>query len=234
MANIEYLTKFVDRLESTVKNELKMQGNTRYDIFTVTEVASPPSRLARFDTFLTDTPRYLDSLIPSRSGINVNCLSVSTLTPNIWSFGKLVETNPPLDFQPYNLNPEALLKPSVKYVDELDLECAYYRQHSLKVNEVLNWISDSMTSRGEVDTWSGNDLKIEPLSQPMSRVMGEVEFNNTAIAFSRSMYTHTKSLSDAVTKINTWLNGSLILGGLSELVTEFIVGGNISDTVIEN
>ena len=199
----------------------------------IDELPTSPDRLANYTTFTTDAPIFIDALAPFIAQVNSNLVKISTYKPNKWNMGGVVETNIFPTFTTYSATPDALPKPSVQYVSAIDQEWAYFKTYSQDVNNYLSWFENILIERGSVNSWS-TSLNILPLSNPMTRVMGGVEFNRKATALSQSMRDHTKSVHQNKQQMDNWFNTTMDMGYITDAVTTTIDCGNITDTTISN
>lgn len=199
----------------------------------IDELPTAPDRLTNYTTFTTDAPIFIDALTPFITQLNTNLNTVSDLKPNRWNMGNIIDTNsfPPMIV--YTSNPEASPKPSVEYISTIDQEYAYFKKYSQAINSYLMWFESLSTDRGEVDFWT-TSLDISPLSEPMTRVMGEVDFNNRAIALSQSLREHTTSIKQVQQQADSLFNAIQDMGDIADTAITTIDCGEITDTTITN
>lgn len=197
------------------------------------ELPTAPSRLTTYTTFTTDAPIFIDALTPFVAQVNSNLMEIATYKPNKWNMGKVVETNIFPTFTPYSATPDALPKPSVQYVSAIDQEWAYFKTYSQGVNDYLSWFENILIERGSVNSWS-TSLNILPLSNPMTRVMGGVEFNTKSINLSESLRNHTLSLQQVKDEADSYFNAVIDMGLVTEGVDKVYDFGLITDTTITN
>ena len=199
----------------------------------IDELPTAPNRLTKYTTFNTDAPIFIDALTPFITQLNTNLNTVSDLKPNRWNMGNIIDTNrfPPMIV--YTSNPEASPKPSVEYSSTIDQEYAYFKKYSQDINSYLMWFESLSTDRGEVDFWT-TSLDISPLSEPMTRVMGEGEFNNRAIALSQSLREHTTSIQQVQQQADSLFNSIQDMGDITDTAITTIDCGEITDTTITN
>ena len=199
----------------------------------IDELPTAPNRLTKYTTFNTDAPIFIDALTPFITQLNTNLNTVSGLKPNRWNMGNIIDTNsfPPMIV--YTSNPEASPKPSVEYISTIDQEYAYFKKYSQDINSYLMWFESLSTDRGEVDFWT-TSLDISPLSEPMTRVMGEVDFNNRAIALSQSLREHTTSIQQVQQQADSLFNAIQDMGDIADTAITTIDCGEITDTTITN
>ena len=199
----------------------------------IDELPTAPNRLTKYTTFNTDAPIFIDALTPFITQLNTNLNTVSDLKPNRWNMGNIIDTNsfPPMIV--YTSNPEASPKPSVEYISTIDQEYAYFKKYSQDINSYLMWFESLSTDRGEVDFWT-TSLDISPLSEPMTRVMGEVDFNNRAIALSQSLREHTTSIQQVQQQADSLFNAIQDMGDIADTAITTIDCGEITDTTITN
>ena len=199
----------------------------------IDELPTAPNRLTKYTTFNTDAPIFIDALTPFITQLNTNLNTVSDLKPNRWNMGNIIDTNsfPPMIV--YTSNPEASPKPSVEYISTIDQEYAYFKKYSQDINSYLIWFESLSTDRGEVDFWT-TSLDISPLSEPMTRVMGEVDFNNRAIALSQSLREHTTSIQQVQQQADSLFNAIQDMGDIADTAITTIDCGEITDTTITN
>ena len=199
----------------------------------IDELPTAPNRLTKYTTFNTDAPIFIDALTPFITQLNTNLNTVSDLKPNRWNMGNIIDTNsfPPMIV--YTSNPEASPKPSVEYISTIDQEYAYFKKYSQDINSYLMWFESLSTDRGEVDFWT-TPLDISPLSEPMTRVMGEVDFNNRAIALSQSLREHTTSIQQVQQQADSLFNAIQDMGDIADTAITTIDCGEITDTTITN
>ena len=199
----------------------------------IDELPTAPNRLTKYTTFNTDAPIFIDALTPFITQLNTNLNTVSDLKPNRWNMGNIIDTNsfPPMIV--YTSNPEASPKPSVQYVSAIDQEWAYFKTYSQGVNDYLSWFENILIERGSVNSWS-TSLNILPLSNPMTRVMGGVEFNTKSINLSESLRNHTLSLQQVKDEADGHFNAVIDMGYITDASTTTIDCGEITDTTITN
>lgn len=199
----------------------------------IDELPTAPNRLTKYTTFNTDAPIFIDALTPFITQLNTNLNTVSDLKPNRWNMGNIIDTNsfPPMIV--YTSNPEVSPKPSVEYISTIDQEYAYFKKYSQDINSYLMWFESLSTDRGEVDFWT-TSLDISPLSEPMTRVMGEVDFNNRAIALSQSLREHTTSIQQVQQQVDSLFNAIQDMGDIADTAITTIDCGEITDTTITN
>ena len=199
----------------------------------IDELPTAPDRLTTYTTFTTDAPIFIDALTPFVAQVNSNLVEIATYKPNKWNFGKLVDTNifPPLT--PYSATPESNPKPSVLYVSSIDQEYAYFKEYSQAINNYLLWFENILTERGSVNSWS-TSLNILPLSEPMTRVMGGVDFNTKSINLSESLRNHTLSLQQVKDEADSYFNAVIDMGLVTDVVDKVYDFGLITDTTITN
>ncbi len=199
----------------------------------IDELPTAPNRLTKYTTFNTDAPIFIDALTPFITQLNTNLNTVSDLKPNRWNMGNIIDTNsfPPMIV--YTSNPEASPKPSVEYISTIDQEYAYFKKYSQDINSYLMWFESLSTDRGEVNFWT-TSLDISPLSEPMTRVMGEGDFNNRAIALSQSLREHTTSIQQVQQQADSLFNTIQDMGDIADTAITTIDCGEITDTTITN
>ena len=199
----------------------------------VDELPTAPDRLTSYTTFTTDAPIFIDALTHFVAQVNSNLVEISTYKPNKWDMGEVVEANVFPNFTPYSATPDVLPKPSVQYVSAIDQEWAYFKTYSQGVNDYLSWFENILIERGSVDSWS-TSLNILPLSNPMTRVMGGVEFNTKSINLSESLRNHTLSLQQVKDEADGHFNAVIDMGLVTEGVDKVYDFGLITDTTITN
>ena len=199
----------------------------------IDELPTAPDRLTTYTTFTTDAPIFIDALTPFIAQVNSNLMEIATYKPNKWDMGGVVETNIFPTFTTYSATPDALPKPSVQYVSAIDQEWAYFKTYSQGVNDYLSWFENILTERGSVNSWS-TSLNILPLSSPMTRVMGGVEFNTKSINLSESLRNHTLSLQQVKDEADSYFNAVINMGLVTDEVDKVYDFGLITDTTITN
>ena len=199
----------------------------------VDELPTAPDRLTSYTTFTTDAPIFIDALAPFIAQVNSNLAEIATYKPNKWDMGEVVEANVFPTFTPYSATPDVLPKPSVQYVSAIDQEWAYFKTYSQGVNDYLSWFENILIERGSVNSWS-TSLNILPLSEPMTRVMGGVEFNTKSINLSESLRNHTLSLQQVKDEADSHFNAVIDMGLVTEGVDKVYDFGLITDTTITN
>ena len=199
----------------------------------VDELPTAPDRLTSYTTFTTDAPIFIDALAPFIAQVNSNLVEISTYKPNKWDMGGVVETNIFPTFTTYSATHDALPKPSVQYVSAIDQEWAYFKTYSQGVNDYLSWFENILIERGSVNSWS-TSLNILPLSEPMTRVMGGVEFNTKSINLSESLRNHTLSLQQVKDEADSYFNAVIDMGLVTDEVDKVYDFGLITDTTITN
>lgn len=197
------------------------------------ELPTAPDRLTNYTTFTTDAPIFIDALTPFVAQVNSNLMEIATYKPNKWDMGKVVETNVFPTFAPYSATPDTLPKPSVQYVSAIAQEWAYFKTYSQGVNDYLSWFENILIERGSVNSWS-TSLNILPLSEPMTRVMGGVEFNTKSINLSESLRNHTLSLQQVKDEADSYFNAVIDMGLVTDVVDKVYDFGLITDTTITN
>lgn len=199
----------------------------------VDELPTAPDRLTSYTTFTTDAPIFIDALTPFIAQVNSNLAEIATYKPNKWDMGEVVEANVFPTFTPYSATPDVLPKPSVQYVSAIDQEWAYFKTYSQGVNDYLSWFENILIERGSVNSWS-TSLNILPLSEPMTRVMGGVEFNTKSINLSESLRNHTLSLQQVKDEADSYFNAVIDMGLVTDEVEKVYDFGLITDTTITN
>ena len=199
----------------------------------IDELPTAPDRLTSYTTFTTDAPIFIDALAPFIAQVNSNLAEIATYKPNKWDMGKVVETNIFPTFTTYSATPDALPKPSVQYVSAIDQEWAYFKTYSQGVNDYLSWFENILIERGSVNSWS-TSLNILPLSEPMTRVMGGVEFNTKSVNLSESLRNHTLSLQQVKDEADSYFNAVIDMGLVTGQVDKVYDFGLITDTTITN
>ena len=199
----------------------------------IDELPTAPDRLTSYTTFTTDAPIFIDALAPFIAQVNSNLAEIATYKPNKWDMGEVVEANVFPTFTPYSATPDVLPKPSVQYVSAIDQEWAYFKTYSQGVNDYLSWFENILIERGSVDSWS-TSLNIPPLSDPMTRVMGGVEFNTKSVNLSESLRNHTLSLQQVKDEADSHFNAVIDMGLVTEGVGKVYDFGLITDTTITN
>ena len=199
----------------------------------IDELPTAPDRLTSYTTFTTDAPIFIDALTPFIAQVNSNLAEIATYKPNKWDMGKVVETNIFPTFTPYSATPDALPKPSVQYVSAIDQEWAYFKTYSQGINDYLSWFENILIERGSVNSWS-TSLNILPLSEPMTRVMGGVEFNTKSVNLSESLRNHTLSLQQVKDEADSYFNAVIDMGLVTGQVDKVYDFGLITDTTITN
>ena len=199
----------------------------------IDELPTAPDRLTTYTTFTTDAPIFIDALTPFVAQVNSNLMEIATYKPNKWNMGEVVETNVFPTFTPYSATPDVLPKPSVQYVSAIDQEWAYFKTYSQGVNDYLSWFENILIERGSVNSWS-TSLNLLPLSDPMTRVMGGVEFNTKSINLSESLRNHTLSLQQVKDEADSYFNAVIDMGLVTDVVDKVYDFGLITDTTITN
>lgn len=199
----------------------------------IDDLPTAPDRLTNSTTFTTDAPIFIDALAPFIAQVNSNLVEIATYKPNKWNMGEVVETNIFPTFTPYSATPDVLPKPSVQYVSAIDQEWAYFKTYSQGVNDYLSWFENILIERGSVNSWS-TSLNILPLSEPMTRVMGGVEFNTKSINLSESLRNHTLSLQQVTDEADSHFNAVINMGLVTDGVDKVYDFGLITDTTITN
>ena len=199
----------------------------------VDELPTAPDRLTSYTTFTTDVPIFIDALAPFIAQVNSNLAEIAAYKPNKWDMGGVVEANVFPTFTPYSATPDVLPKPSVQYVSAIDQEWAYFKTYSQGVNDYLSWFENILIERGSVNSWS-TSLNILPLSEPMTRVMGGVEFNTKSINLSESLRNHTLSLQQVKDEADSHFNAVINMGLVTDEVDKVYDFGLITDTTITN
>lgn len=199
----------------------------------IDKLPTAPDRLTNYTTFTTDAPIFIDALTPFVAQVNSNLEEIAAYKPNKWSMGEVVETNIFPTFTTYSATPDVLPKPSVQYVSAIDQEWAYFKTYSQGVNDYLSWFENILTERGSVNSWS-TSLNILPLSNPMTRVMGGVEFNTKSINLSESLRNHTLSLQQVKDEADSHFNAVIDMGLVTDAVDKVYDFGLITDTTITN
>ena len=199
----------------------------------IDELPTAPDRLTTYTTFTTDAPIFIDALTPFIAQVNSNLVEIVTYKPNKWDMGEVVEANVFPTFPPYSTTPDVLPKPSVQYVSAIDQEWAYFKTYSQGVNDYLSWFENILIERGSVNSWS-TSLNILPLSEPMTRVMGGVEFNTKSINLSESLRNHTLSLQQVKDEADSHFNVVIDMGLVTDVVDKVYDFGLITDTTITN
>ena len=199
----------------------------------IDELPTAPDRLTTYTTFTTDAPIFIDALTPFVAQVNSNLMEIATYKPNKWDMGGVVETNVFPTFTPYSATLDVLPKPSVQYVSAIDQEWAYFKTYSQGVNDYLSWFENILIERGSVNSWS-TSLNILPLSDPMTRVMGGVEFNTKSINLSESLRNHTLSLQQVKDEADSYFNAVIDMGLVTDVVDKVYDFGLITDTTITN
>ena len=199
----------------------------------VDELPTALDRLTSYTTFTTDAPIFIDALAPFIAQVNSNLAEIATYKPNKWDMGEVVEANVFPTFTPYSATPDVLPKPSVQYVSAINQEWAYFKTYSQGVNDYLSWFENILIERGSVNSWS-TSLNILPLSEPMTRVMGSVEFNMKSINLSESLRNHTLSLQQVKDEADSHFNAVINMGLVTDEVDKVYDFGFITDTTITN
>lgn len=199
----------------------------------IDELPTAPNRLTKYTTFNTDAPIFIDALAPFITQLNTNLNTVSDLKPNRWNMGNIIDTNSFPAMIVYTSNPEVSPKPSVEYISTIDQEYAYFKKYSQDINSYFMWFESLSTDRGEVDFWT-TSLDISPLSEPMTRAMGEEDFNNRAIALSQSLREHTTSIQQVQQQADSLFNAIQDMGDIADTAITTIDCGEITDTTITN
>ena len=199
----------------------------------IDELPTAPNRLTKYTTFNTDAPIFVDALAPFITQLNTNLNTVSDLKPNRWNMGNIIDTSSFPPMVAYTSNPEVSPKPSVEYISTIDQEYAYFKKYSQDINSYLMWFESLSTDRGEVDFWT-TSLDISPLSEPMTRVMGEADFNNRAIALSQSLREHTTSIQQVQQQADYLFNAIQDMGDIADTAITTIDCGEITDATITN
>lgn len=199
----------------------------------IDELPTAPDRLTNYTTFTTDAPIFIDALTPFIAQVNSNLVEIATYKPNKWDMGGVVETNVFPTFTTYSATPDVLPKPSVQYVSAIDQEWVYFKTYSQGVNDYLSWFENILVERGSVNSWS-TSLNILPLSEPMTRVMGGVEFNTKSINLSESLRNHTLSLQQVKDEADSYFNAVIDMGLVTDEVDKVYDFGLITDTTITN
>ena len=227
------ITDATNVLEALVRG-LSLGGNPpSISISLVDELPVAPNRLTNYNTFIVDSPVFIDALLPFTQQVNLATTTLSIIKPNKWSMGEVVETNVFPTFTTYSATPDVLPKPSVQYVSAIDQELAYFKTYSQGVNDYLSWFENILIERGSVNSWS-TSLNILPLSEPMTRVMGSAEFNTKSINLSESLRNHTLSLQQVKDEADGYFNSTISLGLITGSVDKTYNFGLITDTTITN
>lgn len=200
----------------------------------VDELPTAPNRLTNYGTFIVDSPVFIDALLPFTQQVNLSASTLLLIKPNRWNMGDIVDTNTFPIFTPYTGNPNSLPKPSVQYVSATDGEYGYFKEYSQSVNILMGWFDNMREQRGTIDVWNLPSINVKPLATPMSREMGETEFNSKAVSLSQSMREHTASVIQAKLQMDVWFNTTLDMGYVTDPVTDTFDMGYITDTVISN
>lgn len=198
------------------------------------ELPVAPNRLTNYSTFIVDSLVFIDALLPFTQQVNLASTTLSLNKPNRWNMGNIIETKIFPTFAPYTGNPDSQVKPSVQYVSAIDNEYEYFKNYSVKANAVLGWFDNIQTERGSVGLSNIPTIDIKPLSSPMTRGMGEAEFNSKATTLSQSMRDHTDSVLQNKQQMDNWFNTTMDMESITDAVTTTIDCGNITDTVISN
>ena len=227
------ITDATNVLEALVLG-LSLGGNPpSINIPIIDELPIAPNRLTNSNTFIVDSPVFIDALFPFTQQVNLATTALSLIKPNKWDMGGVVETNVFPTFTPYSATPDVLPKPSVQYVSAIDQEWAYFKTYSQGVNDYLSWFENILIERGSVNSWS-TSLNILPLSTPMTRVMGGVEFNTKSINLSESLRNHTLSLQQVKDEADSHFNAVINMGLVTNAVDKVYDFGLITDTTITN
>ena len=228
------ITDATNVLEALVRG-LSLGGNPpSINIPLVDELPVAPNRLTNYSTFIVDSPVFIDALLPFTQQVNLASTTVSFIKPNKWNMGYIVEESIFPTFTPYASNPDLQVKPSVQYVSAIDSEYEYFKNYSVKVDDVLGWFDNIQIERGSVDVWNLPTINIKPLSSPMTRDMGETEFNSKATSLSQSMRDHTENVLQNKQQMDNWFNTTMDMGYITDPVTNVFDMGDITDTVISN
>ena len=227
------ITDATNVLEALVRG-LSLGGNPpSVSISLVDELPVAPNRLTNYNTFIVDSPIFIDALLPFIQQVNLATTTLSLIKPNKWDMGGVIETNIFPTFTPYSATPDVLPKPSVQYVSAIDQELAYFKTYSQGVNDYLSWFENILIERGSVNSWS-TSLNILPLSNPMTRVMGGAEFNTKSTNLSESLRNHTLSLQQVKDEADSYFNAVIDMGLVTDGVDKVYDFGLITDTTITN
>ncbi len=231
--NAGKLIQLTNTLEGYVR---RLAGGTALpsSLIHIDELPPPPNRLTNHSTFHVDSLVFIDALYPFKTILNTDLIIMTWTKPNRWNLGDIVETNIFPEFTQYTGNPSSIPKPSVQYISSIDTEYEYLRGYSRVVNDVLQWFDKIQTERGSVDVWNLPTLDIKPLPSPMTRIMGETEFNSKSVALSKSMRDHTASILQVKQQMDNWFNTTMDMGYITDAVTTTIDCGNITDATISN
>ena len=231
--NTGQLIQLTNTLEGYVR---RLAGGTALpsSLIHIDELPTAPNRLTSYSTFNIDSLVFIDALYPFITILNVDLTMLTGTKPNRWNLGNIVETNIFPEFTPYTGNPLSHPKPSVQYVSSIDKEYGYLKGYSQAVNDVLQWFDNIHQERGEVDNSNIPDVDIKPLSSPISRIMGETEFNSKATTLSQSMRDHTVSVHQNKQQMDNWFNTTMDMGYITDAVTTTTDCGDIIDEVISN
>lgn len=231
--NAVKLVQLTNTLEGYVR---RLAGGTALpsSLIHIDELPPSPNRLTNYLTFHVDSLVFIDALYPFKTVLNTDLTILAGTKPNRWNLGDIVETNIFPEFTQCKGNPSSIPKPSVQYISSIDAEYQYLRGYSQVANEVLQWFDKIQTERGSVDEWNLPTINIKPISSPMTRTMGETEFNSKSVTLSKSMRDHTESVIQNKQQMDNWFNTTVDMGYITDVVTTTTDCGDIIDEVISN
>ena len=199
---------------------------------TVTHLPTPPSRLSKPSSFITDSTVFLESLSTFRTELNWLSYYINSTTQNKYNFGRLdgIRSFPTI----YQVGDYTIeyTGSSVGFTSDLDIFYDALTQYSGVVNQVGVWF-DSVIEEVGVATYDLDKPIISGITSPMNRSQSREDFNETALLFGQTVTDYINSLYQSVYYTYITSCGNKDCGSITDTtIIKTIFGGSITDTNI--
>lgn len=199
---------------------------------TVTHLPTPPSRLSKPSSFITDSTVFLESLSTFRTELNWLSYYINSTTQNKYNFGRLdgIRSFPTI----YQVGDYTIeyTGSSVGFTSDLDIFYDALTQYNGVVNQVGVWF-DSVIEEVGVATYDLDKPIISGVTSPMNRSQSREDFNETASLFGQTVTDYINSLYQSVYYTYITSCGNKDYGSITDTtIIKTIFGGSITDTNI--
>lgn len=160
---------------------------------TVTPLPTPPSRLSRRDTFVTEANVFLEALPTFRTQVNLLSTYINSKSTNIYNYGKINGVrNFPNIFQTTLVN-TYYDGDSVDFTSWVDSMYTVLQEYSTTLNNAGVWLDSVLNEVGEFN-YDVSKPMVSGITDPMVRNQSIGDFNTRAINFSGSSINNINSL----------------------------------------
>ena len=160
---------------------------------TVSHLPTPPNRLVRPSSFVSESTVFLESLPTFRAELNWLSSYINSTIQNKYNFGRLDGTRSfPAIYQVDDYDIE-YTGGSVSFTSDLDVFYDTVNQYSGVLNSVGTWFESVIEEVG-VSPYDIDKPMISGVTAPMNRSQSREDFNETTQLFNSTLTDHINSL----------------------------------------